>query len=218
MATLRSQNGNRRWPRINLASFVPISSAPPLQNSTTSSVRRVTSAASNGAAIKPSQYFRKMLACRRSAPISRQTAASPALMCLFQSAHSAARHTATADRNLSLPARLPHKRTRRRIARPVGRRARRLYLRPVHCSKSSTSRRSLSGKPSMTFATVFHVQNDDDANVGPKRLGSFIASVSVTLGVIMPPLARRERKAPATVAASFARVRLAMSVMRPSDR
>ena len=113
--------------------------------------------------------------------------------------HSAARHTATAYKNLSLPARLPHKSTNHHIALPFDRLAHLLYLRPVHCSKSSTSLLSLSCKPSMTFSTFFHFQNYYYSNVGPKRLGSFIASVSVTLGVIMPPLSRRERKAPATV-------------------
>jgi hypothetical protein len=67
---------------------------------------------------RPSQYRRRIPACHLSAPRRMATERSPALWCFRQSAHSAARHTATAERKRSLPARRPASRiTAHRLVR-----------------------------------------------------------------------------------------------------
>src|SRR5262249_28972308 len=88
---------------------------------------------------------------------------------------SAPRHTETADSKRSLPARRPARMIRRRTGF-VG-----SLVRPVHCLKSSTSRGSVSGAPSMSFATTFQGQNDGEAKTLPNRAGSDMARVSVIL-------------------------------------
>lgn len=61
--------------------------------------------------------------------------------------------------------------------------------RPVHCLNSSTSRCSVSGRPSITLATTRHVQKVSDTNGLPSSSTSAIALVSVITGVMALPVA-----------------------------